>query len=144
LTLNPGSAQSLARKTFRVSRLAEFASTAELSKATGHPVERWPLVLVKELVDNSLDAAEEAGSGPEIDIVVDTDSITVAENGPGMPEDTVASIADYETRARAASSPAGDRGDASAASCQARVVGRCPMNEKPDRFDINEAFDDCR
>jgi hypothetical protein len=34
-------APSLARKTFTISRLAEFASTAELVKATGHPVARW-------------------------------------------------------------------------------------------------------
>jgi hypothetical protein len=45
-------APSLARKTFTVSRQSEFASTAELVKATGHPVERWPLVIAIELVDN--------------------------------------------------------------------------------------------
>ena len=61
---------TLARKVFRVSRLAEFASVAELIKQTGHPVADWPLVIVKELADNALDAAEEAGIAPEIEIVV--------------------------------------------------------------------------
>ena len=57
-------APSPARKTFTVSPLAEFASTAELAKATRHPVARWPLVIAKELIDNVLDAAEEAKVAP--------------------------------------------------------------------------------
>jgi DNA topoisomerase VI subunit B len=90
--------QLLARKAFRTSRLSEFASEAELVKQTGHDVEDWPLVVVKELADNALDAAEEAGTAPSIEVIVDKDSITVADNGSGMPEETIASIADYVTR----------------------------------------------
>ena len=45
--------QILARKTFSVSRLSEFASEAELVKQTGHDADDWPLVIVKELVDNA-------------------------------------------------------------------------------------------
>ena len=89
---------TLARKTFRVSRLAEFASVAELIKTTGHPVSDWPLVIVKELADNALDAAEEAGKAPSIEIVVGDDSITVADQGPGIAPDTVASLVDYSVR----------------------------------------------
>ena len=88
----------LARKTFTVSRQSEFASTAELAKATGHPVERWPLIIVKELIDNGLDAAEEAKVPPDIEVIVDKDGITVADRGPGIPAETVASIADYTVR----------------------------------------------
>jgi DNA topoisomerase VI subunit B len=97
-------AHILASKTFRVSRLAEFASVAELVKQTGHQVSDWPLVIVKELADNALDAAEEAGIAPVIEIVVDDDSITVADQGPGMPAETVASLIDYSvlTSSRAA------------------------------------------
>ena len=47
-------------------------------RQTGHPVEDWPLVIVKELVDNAIDEAEEAGIAPEIEIVVDANAITVA------------------------------------------------------------------
>jgi hypothetical protein len=89
---------TLARKTFRVSRLAEFASVAGLIKTTGHPVSDWPLVIIKELADNALDAAEEAGMAPAIEIVVTDDSITVADKGPGMPAETVASLVDYAVR----------------------------------------------
>jgi DNA topoisomerase VI subunit B len=91
-------ARVLERKTFRTSRLAEFASVAELVKQTGHPVSDWPLVVVKELVDNALDAAEEAGIAPSIAIVVDADSITVADRGPGIATTTVESLIDYSVR----------------------------------------------
>ena len=46
-------ALSLARKTFTVSRLAEFASKGELAKLVGHGEGRWPLVILKELADNA-------------------------------------------------------------------------------------------
>ena len=85
-------APSLARKTFTISRLAEFASTAELAKATGHPVERWPLVIVKELIDNALDAAE-GGEGRAGDRGRrrQATAIAVADRGPGIAPETVAS-----------------------------------------------------
>ena len=70
------------RKTFSVSRLADFATISELTKQTGQPVENWPLVVVKELADNALDDAEKAGVAPEIEIVVTESSITVADHGP--------------------------------------------------------------
>ncbi len=35
---------TFARKVFRSSRLAEFATRSELIRQTGHPVEAWPLV----------------------------------------------------------------------------------------------------
>ena len=58
-------AHTLTRKTFNISRLAEFVSESELVKQIGHPVEDWPLVIVKERVDNALDEAEEAGVPPD-------------------------------------------------------------------------------
>jgi hypothetical protein len=47
----------LTRTTFSTSRLAEFASVEELTTQTGHGPEDWPLVIVKELADNGIDAA---------------------------------------------------------------------------------------
>ena len=91
-------APSLARKTFSISRLAEFATVAELTKHTGHPVGKWPPVIVKELVDNALDAADDAGTAPSIEIVVTDNSITVADRGPGIAPSTVASLIDYSVR----------------------------------------------
>jgi hypothetical protein len=50
----------LTRVPFTVSRLMEFCTRRELVNQTGHEVHEWPLVVLKELVDNALDAAEEA------------------------------------------------------------------------------------
>jgi hypothetical protein len=93
------STQRLTRKTFTTSRLAEFATVAELIRQTGHPVGDWPLVIVKELADNALDAAEGAGIAPEIEVVLAPDAIAVTDcGGPGIASSTVASLIDYSVR----------------------------------------------
>ena len=69
------------RKTFTTSRLAEFVSESELVKQIGHPVADWPLVILKEAVDNALDEAEEAGVPPVIEISVEPGSITISDRG---------------------------------------------------------------
>ena len=93
------SAACLERTTFRTSRLLDFCSRKELIAQTGHQPEEWPLVLLKELVDNALDACEEAEVAPEITITVDDRGVTVADNGPGIPESTVAGMLDFNSRA---------------------------------------------
>jgi DNA topoisomerase VI subunit B len=52
------------------------------------------------LVDNALDAAEEAGIAPEISIEVSTErgEIIIADNGPGLPPETVEGVLDYTSR----------------------------------------------
>ncbi len=52
-------AAQLQRATLRTSRLLDFCSRKELIAQTGHPPEAWPLVVLKELVDNALDACED-------------------------------------------------------------------------------------
>ena len=92
------STPTLERATFRTSRLLDFCSRKELIAQTGHQPDAWALVALKELVDNALDACEEAGVAPEIEIRVDADGITVADNGPGIPEDVVESVLDFSIR----------------------------------------------
>jgi DNA topoisomerase VI subunit B len=89
---------TLERTTFRTSRLLEFCSRKELVAQTGHEPEAWPLVVLKELVDNALDACEEAGVAAEIVVQVEPRAITVADNGPGMPPETVTDILDFSNR----------------------------------------------
>jgi hypothetical protein len=91
---------NLQRETFRTSRLAEFCGEKELVAQTGHATDEWPLVALKELVDNALDAAEEANIAPEINIKVSTETgeIVIADNGPGIPAETVNGMLDYTTR----------------------------------------------
>ncbi len=91
-------AAKLERTTLRTSRLLDFCSRKELIAQTGHQPEAWPLVLLKELVDNALDACEEAEVAPEIRIQVDDTGITVSDNGPGIPPETVADVLDFSIR----------------------------------------------
>lgn len=88
----------LDRTTFTTSRLLDFCSRKELIAQTGHQPADWPLVLVKELVDNALDACEDVGAPPEIAVKVDENGITVMDNGPGIPADTVAGVLDFGVR----------------------------------------------
>ncbi|MFH1921737.1 MAG: ATP-binding protein [Planctomycetota bacterium] len=88
----------LERTTFRTSRNLDFFSEKELVAQTGHRQDVWPLVILKELVDNALDACEEAGVAPEITVTMDDEGITVADNGPGMPVDTIEGVLDFSTR----------------------------------------------
>jgi DNA topoisomerase VI subunit B len=88
----------LNRATFRTSRLLDFASEKELVAQTGHRREQWPLVILKELVDNALDACEEAGIAPAIDVVVNETGITVSDNGPGLPTKVVSDILDFSVK----------------------------------------------
>jgi DNA topoisomerase VI subunit B len=76
--------QQLQRETFRTSRLLDFFSEKELVAQTGHQVADWPLVILKELIDNALDACEEVGIAPVISVTVDEHGIEVTDNGPGF------------------------------------------------------------
>ena len=86
------SAKSLTRVPFKVSRLMEICTRRELVNQTGHEVYEWALVILKELVDNGLDDAEEAGIAPVISVTVKSGSIIVTDNGSGIPTDTIKSI----------------------------------------------------
>ncbi len=88
----------LDRTTLRTSRLLDFCSRKELIAQTGHQPDAWPLVVLKELVDNALDACEEAEVAPEITIQVDADGITVTDNGPGIPAETITDVLDFSMR----------------------------------------------
>jgi hypothetical protein len=76
------------RTTLETSRLLDFCSEKELTAQTGHDPDEWPLVALKELMDDALDACEEAGVAPDIHVTVDNDGIMVADNGRGIPLST--------------------------------------------------------
>ncbi len=76
----------------------EFCNRRELINQTGHDVYEWPLVACKETIDNSLDAAEEAGIAPVISVTVKRGSIVIEDNGPGIPAKTIDGVLDYSIR----------------------------------------------
>jgi DNA topoisomerase VI subunit B len=88
----------LKRTTFQTSRLLNYFSRKELIAQIGHESESWPLVAIKELIDNALDACEDAGIPPSIEVTIDEGGITVIDNGPGLPAETVAGIVNFEVR----------------------------------------------
>jgi DNA topoisomerase VI subunit B len=96
------SAPVLTRIPFKTSRLLDFVGKRELTAQIGHESDMWSLVILKELVDNALDAAEEAEIAPKIKIEVSTEPgnamITVTDNGPGIAAETITDILDYSTR----------------------------------------------
>jgi len=89
---------SVQRETFATSRRLEFLSVPELEKQSGYTRDRWPEVIIKELIDNALDACEEAGVAPEITVAITDNCIVVEDNGPGMPASTVAGIVNLDER----------------------------------------------
>jgi DNA topoisomerase VI subunit B len=88
----------LTRVAFKVSRLMEFCSERELQNQTVHSVWDWLLVVVKELIDNALDAAEEAEVAPDIMVIVEPKAIVVQDNAGGIDAETIESILDYTVR----------------------------------------------
>jgi DNA topoisomerase VI subunit B len=90
--------KKLTRVPFTVSRLTEFCNRRELVNQTGHDVGEWPLVILKEVIDNALDACEEAEIAPVISVTVEPGSIVIEDNGPGIPARTIDGILDYTIR----------------------------------------------
>jgi DNA topoisomerase VI subunit B len=98
----------LERTMFETSRALEYFTERELSYQTGNNKSRWPLMIVKELMDNALDASENASIAPEIEVgllhkePIGTNTgiyrISVSDNGPGIKPETITKILNYLTR----------------------------------------------
>ena len=90
--------QKLDRTTFEIARELEFFSEKELQMQIGHGRELWPVALLKELIDNALDACETAEVVPEIEVKVESDAFSVRDNGPGLQAETLIRSLDYLKR----------------------------------------------
>jgi DNA topoisomerase VI subunit B len=96
------SAPTLERQVFTVSRAAEYFDASELEKLTGQPRRGFAAVVLKELLDNALDAAETAGKPPQLEVTVSRSegllTLAITDNGPGMSAELVQRILDFNTR----------------------------------------------
>lgn len=100
-----------ARHALSFRRDLEFVQASELTKRMGAGPELWPRAIVKELVDNALDACEEAGAAPQITVRIEACAIEVRDNGPGITPDVVALLCDRSLRTSSREAyPAPDRG----------------------------------
>jgi DNA topoisomerase VI subunit B len=93
-----GMTSALVRTAFTTSRLLEFFSEKELTLQMGCTPDLWPLALLKELVDNALDACETAGVAPEIAVRIEPDAFSIADNGLGLPVAVLVKSLDYTVR----------------------------------------------
>jgi DNA topoisomerase VI subunit B len=95
--------QRLDRTTFKTKRGAEYLDRSDLERMTGQSWTSFGAILLKELLDNGLDAAELVGVPP--DIVVDVEvagddlMICVEDNAGGIPAETIAGILDFDVYA---------------------------------------------
>jgi DNA topoisomerase VI subunit B len=90
--------QTFERATFTTNRAMEFFTEKELQMRIGYSKHLWPVVLLKELIDNALDACENAGIQPAIEVTIEPDSLSVKDNGPGLPVSTLERSLDYMVR----------------------------------------------
>jgi Histidine kinase-, DNA gyrase B-, and HSP90-like ATPase len=86
------------RTSFRTSRLLDFASEKELVAQIGHAKEARSVVILKELVDNAIDACEEAGIAPVVAVTLARNRISIEDNGPGIPGDVIQDVLDFSVR----------------------------------------------
>jgi DNA topoisomerase VI subunit B len=90
------------RVMLETARAAEYFSVKELQAQTGQAAENFASVILKELVDNGLDACESAGVPPAIGIAVNQDEesiqIVVQDNGLGIDPSAIQRILNFETR----------------------------------------------
>ena len=95
-------APTLERSIFETPRAAEYFTARDLQAQTGQPRRHFAAVVLKELLDNALDACETAGAPPALAITVrDVDgqlTISVGDTGPGLPPATVQRILNFATR----------------------------------------------
>jgi DNA topoisomerase VI subunit B len=87
--------KTLKREIFETSRLSEYFNEKEMRAQIGMDKEYWPIAVLRELIDNSLDACEAAGIPPVIDVGIKGDTISVTDNGKGIPAKTVKRSLDY-------------------------------------------------
>jgi DNA topoisomerase VI subunit B len=87
------------RQLFDAPRAAEYFDVRSLQTMTGRQEEEFGDVVVKELLDNALDAGETAGRAPIVNLAVARDTgsmkITVTDNGDGMPANLVKRVLDF-------------------------------------------------
>ena len=90
--------QPFKRALFTISRETEFFSEGELTKQIGVVKPLWPLAVLKELVDNALDASEQGDVPPAVSVRFMDDHFQVEDNGPGIPERVITDSLNYAVR----------------------------------------------
>jgi len=88
----------LNRQMFELTRELEFFTEKELTMQIGHPKNYWRVSLLKELIDNALDACEVSDIQPEITVEDAKGYFSVDDNGPGLKAETIQKSLNFLTR----------------------------------------------
>jgi hypothetical protein len=92
---------TLQRQHFGVSLAAAYFTLTDLQAQTGQEPNQWRHVILKELTDNALDAAEASGNAPDIQIEFTETAnglkLAISDNGPGIPPHIVGKLLDFGT-----------------------------------------------
>ena len=86
------------REVFSITTSESYTSVGGLLAQTGQDRKHWRHVALKELIDNALDAADNAGIAPVLSVELSGDFFTVADNGPGLPLAMLEGSLDYSAR----------------------------------------------
>jgi signal transduction histidine kinase len=78
--------QELKRQIHRRGRGTDWLSERGLTKLSGAEPKYWPDLLLKEIVDDALDAAEGVRRPPIVSVTVERDALVVEDTGPGIEE----------------------------------------------------------
>ena len=90
----------MAREQFKTPLSLEYFDETGLSSRIGGSKGYWHLIVAKEMLDNSLDSAEQIkGTSPEIEVVVDAEgTLSVRDNGDGVPSDVVTGTLEFSEK----------------------------------------------
>ena len=86
------------RETHETPLALDFFTEANLSTQLGVRRDKWDISVLKEMIDNALDATEATGEIPCIRVVLSEDSLSVEDNGPGIPQATIDASLDFTRR----------------------------------------------
>jgi len=93
--------QQLKRELLTYSRDLEFFEIQTLQAATGQSAGNFHNVILKELLDNALDACEAAGVAPKIGIEITSDAecyhFSILDNGDGLSREAIERIMDISS-----------------------------------------------
>ena len=85
----------LVREVLETSRQVEYFNTDGLRTLTGLDEKLWDFAILKELLDNALDAINEI-TNKRVSVRYENDKLTIYDSGSGIPEQVLDTIFDFE------------------------------------------------
>ncbi|MEM3553633.1 MAG: ATP-binding protein [Candidatus Bathyarchaeia archaeon] len=78
-----------------VPRDQDYFSEKGIGELIGFRSDDWPLVVIKELIDNALDSVDEAGGERTVRVTTSSSGLSVNDSGPGLTQETLKLVYDF-------------------------------------------------